>query len=256
MEDDEEYSYKAYSADTKKSIRAREETATYAGDEEELSYRAFGDADMAMEEEKSTAITDFIVEEFAAETNMPRLAKLTRLPASVVTYVFVVIYLAVGVLCVSMTHSVMDVLPYIVGIMMILIGTVRFILAIIKKEYRTLKTNKTATSLIVAALGVMLLVQELDPDNDPIIFISIVWGILGLFEGAHAFNHALKRISHGERCIYYLVKGIIEVAVAFYLLWDPGDHDAHTAHIIVFGAQLIFDAITMIPPVKSFLAMK
>ncbi len=256
MEDDEEYSYKKYAAGTEKLI-TEEHEITYGGDDEEYSYTSYADdGAAAAEEEKPTAFGDYIVEEFSAETTMPKLAKFTRIPASVVTYAFVVIYAVVGVLCVAVTHQVIDYLPYIVAGMMIIIGVVRFILALSKREYRTLKTNRTATSLIVAALGVMLLVQKIDPNNDPIIFISIVWGILGLFEGAHAFNHALKRISNGERCVYYLVKGIIECIVAFYLLWDPADAAAHEMHIIVFGAQLIFDAVTMIPPVKAFLAMK
>lgn len=258
MEDDEEYSYKAYSARTQRAIGKEEEITYVGGDDEEYSYRSYAGA-VGDEEEKPTAFGDFVVEEFSAEATMPKLQKITRLPASVVTYFFVIMYFAVGVICVALTHQVIGVLPYIVSGMMILIGVIRFILAVIRKEYKTLKTNKTATSLILTALGIMILIQHLESnghDSAAITFISIIWGILGLFEGAHAFNHALKRISNGERCVYYLIKGIIEVAVAFYLLYDPGDAAAHEMHIVVFGAQLIFDAITMIPPVKSFLAMK
>lgn len=258
MEDDEEYSYNDYSARTKKAIGAEEEITYGGGDDEEYSYRSYAGENFG-DDEKSTAFGDFVVEEFSAETAMPKLQKITRLPASVVTYLFVILYFTVGVICVAMTHSVIGVLPYIVSSMMMLVGVIRFILAVVQKEYKTLKTNKTATSLILTALGVMILIQHLGADGHDsaaITFISVIWGILGLFEGAHAFNHALKRISNGERCVYYLIKGIIEVAVAFYLLYDPGDAAAHEMHIIVFGAQLIFDAVTMIPPVKAFLAMK
>lgn len=255
MEDDEEYSYSAYSARTGTQLKERE---LVTGDDEEYSYSAYaGETAVTEAEERTQSYGDFIIEEFSAETNVPRLAKLTRIPANIVTYIFAVVYAVVGALCVCMTDEITQVLPYVVGGMMVLIGFVRFVRALISHEYRHLRTNRTATSLIVTALGIMILVQHVTPENDSAItFISIVWGILGLFEGAHAFNHAFKRIANSERCVYYLIKGLIECIVAFMLLYEPDNHDTHHFHIIVFGAQLIFDAITMIPQVKSFLAMK
>lgn len=254
MEDDEEYSYSGYSADTSGQIRAQQ----FRDNEEEYAYTGYAlDENAEAEEEKPTSYGDFIVEEFSAETNVPRIAQFTRLPVRIVTYLFAAVYFAVGILCVSATSTVTEVLPYIVGAMMIVVGIIRFIIALIHHEYRQLKTNQTATSLILAALGVLILIQQLDASNDSaIMLISIVWGILGLFEGAHAFNHAFKRIANSERCIYYIVKGFVECAVAFILLYQPDSHNAHHLHIIVFGVNLIFDAITMIPQVKALFAMK
>ena len=254
MEDDEEYSYTAYSARTGAHIHERESASS---DDEEYSYSAYADEAAIASEEKTQSYGDFIIEEFSAETNVPRLAKITKIPASVVIYCFAAVYLVVGALCIFKTQQITEVLPYIVGGMMVLIGTARFISALIRKEYRHLRTNQTATSLIVTALGIMILIQHIVEENDSAItFISIVWGILGLFEGAHAFNHAFKRIANSERCVYYLIKGLIECIVAFMLLYEPTNHDTHHFHIIVFGAQLIFNAVTMMPRVKAFLAMK
>ncbi len=258
MEDDEEYSYSAYSADTEAQIESRKVAFK---DSEEYSYSAYAEDETALAESEAEVHTnsygDFIIEEFSAETNVPRFAKMTRLPVNVVTYIFAVVYFIVGVLCIAFTEKVMEFLPYIVGGMMIVIGTVRFIMALVHHEYRHIKTNQTATSLILALLGIMIMVQQFDSTNDSaIMLISVVWGILGLFEGAHAFNHAFKRIANSERCIYYLIKGIIECTVAFILLYRPDSHDAHQLHIVVFGINLIFDSITMIPQVKTFFSMK
>ena len=198
---------------------------------------------------------DFIIEEFSAEHNMERVARFTKMSKNAASYLISAVYLVLGVLCVSITSIITEVLPYIVGSMMIAIGVVRFIIALVRREYRDLKTNQTATSFLVAALGIMIIVQELDSTNESaIMLISVVWGILGLFEGAHAFNHALHRIANSERCAYYIIKGLLECVVAFMLLYRPDSHDIHHFHIIVFGANLIMDAVTMIPPVKKLLA--
>lgn len=211
----------------------------------------------ALEEERTESISGAILEGFSAETNVSRLTRLTKLPKHIVTYFTVVVYLAVGVLCIAITDEITEVLPYIVGGMMIIIGVTRFIVGLIKREYRHTKTNVTAMSLVIAALGVMIIIQQLDPENQAAIaFISIVWGILGLMEGAQALNHAFKRISNSERCIYFLLRGIVELVVAFMLLYDPSNKAAHHFHIIVFGFNLILDGITMIPKVKLFLSTK
>lgn len=250
MEDEEEFSYSAYASPSDEKL------AEFRDNEEVFTYAGYADDSMP-EKERTNSYSDIIIEEFSAETNVSRITKLTRLPENFVTYAFAVIYLIVGMLCIVMTDKITEVLPYIVGGMMVVIGTARFIVALIHHEYRHLKTNQTATSLIVTALGIMIVVQQLLPDNDSAItFISIVWGILGLFEGAHAFNHAFKRIANSERCIYYLIKGLIELIVAFMLLYDPGNHATHHFHIIVFGCNLVFDAITMIPQIKAILATK
>lgn len=237
--EDEEFSYKAYSEGSE-SVPV---TGSSSAEDEELAYTGYSDED----EEGYTppaVYGDFIIEEFSSEVNVPRIAQKTGISQEVISYVFAVLYLIVGVLCVSITEQVQGVIPYIVGGVMVLVGLIRFITAIIRKEYRTVKTNQTASSLIFVALGIMIIVER----DWAITFISIVWGILGLMEAARAFNHAFSKIAASERCIYHIIKGIVEVVLAFMLLYEPDHHI--TLHIIVFGVQLIIDAVYMLPWVK------
>lgn len=198
---------------------------------------------------------DVIVERLSARTSVTRLAKLTGLSQNIITYVFASAYFVVGVLCVTITEHITHYLPYIVGSIMVVFGVCQFVLALVRREYRQVKTNETASSPIIAALGVMIICEHANPQSNwPITFIAIVWGMLGLFEGAHAFNHALSRIANGGRSIFFIIRGVIECLVAFMLLYQPSNHDIHIFHIIVFGFNMIFDAVTMLPPVKAFLS--
>lgn len=219
--------------------------------EEVLTFSAFADS-TEISEVRSESYGDRIVRELSAKSGVSRFSAFANLPENTVTYLFAALYFAVGVVCVSIPVLIISVLPYIVGGMMILIGVVRFIIALIQHEYRHVKTNRTATSLILAALGILIIIQHFRADDAAITFIAIVWGIFGLFEGAYAFNHAFKRIVNAERAIYYILKGLVEVAVAFLLLYDPANHDTHNLHIIVFGCNLILDSVAMLPFVKNF----
>lgn len=191
-----------------------------------------------------------LVEEFSPHGTAEKVEQYTRLSEKVVHYVMAVIYFALGVACVAATKYLLLWLSYIVGSFMALIGVLQFISAIRNKEYVQTNSNKTAGSLILIALAVMILIDHDWADA----FIPIVWGVIGLVEGAHAFNHAFSRISRGMRCSYYMVKGIIEVVLAFLLLYEPAHHI--TLHIIVFGVNLMFDGITMLPVVRKLTARK
>lgn len=190
---------------------------------------------------------DLIVEELSVETNVRKVTRFTKVPEKVIQYIFAVLYLAVGALCIAMPHGIEYALPYIVGAGMAAYALVQFIFAIVQKEYRKSNSNRTASALIIAGLSVMIIIDHEWAHT----FIPIVWGILGLCEGAHAFNLAISRISHGLRAEYYVIKGIIEVVVAFLLLYKPEEYGE--LHIIVFGVSLIIDGITIMPFVKKFL---
>lgn len=188
-----------------------------------------------------------LVEEFSPHGTVEMLAHASpRISENAVHYVMSAVYFVIGLVCVIFTSQMLSVLSYVVGSFMALIGVIQFIAAIKHKEFKQTSTNKTAGSLILIGLAVMILVDREWADG----FIPIVWGVIGLFEGAHAFNHAFSRISRGMRCSYYIVKGIIELVLAFLLLYEPVHHI--TLHVIVFGANLIFDAITMLPVVRKF----
>lgn len=197
------------------------------------------------------SITDFgtygdrIIDDFSVESQAKGANKHIKIPETAAKYVLSVLYIALGAVCAAIPARIESVLPYIVGVGLLSISLVRFIFAIIEKEYRNTKSNRTASALILIGLSVMILIEHEWAHT----FIPIVWGVLGLCEGAHAFNHALSRISRGMRSSYYIIKGIVEVAVAFLLLYKPEEYGE--LHIIVFGVSLIIDGITTLPVLKK-----
>jgi len=190
---------------------------------------------------------DFLVYEFSLEANVKRASKYIKLPEKIAAYIFALIYIAVGALCAAIPEHIEFVLPYIVGGAIGTGALVQFVFAIVTREYKSLRSNKTASSLILIGLSIMIIIEHEWAHT----FIPIVWGVIGLCEAAHAFNHALSRISGGIRASYFIVKGVIEVAVAFLLLYKPERYGE--LHIIVFGVSLIIDGITALPFVKKLI---
>ena len=222
---------------TRKSADGKSETEKNAdenvdGVEIEVEAHTLVGEEPSEEALEEISITDFgtygdrIIDDFSVGSQAKSANKHIKIPETAAKYVLSVLYIALGAVCAA-------------------ISLVRFIFAIIEKEYRNTKSNRTASALILIGLSVMILIEHEWAHT----FIPIVWGVLGLCEGAHAFNHALSRISRGMRSSYYIIKGIVEVAVAFLLLYKPEEYGE--LHIIVFGVSLIIDGITTLPALKK-----
>lgn len=254
MEEDEEYSKSECTQPSDDQQQADDATTAHNNEvvADAPSYEHHSDS-----HKHSSGIADAVLEKFSIDGNIERFAKLTKWSENTVAYIMAAINIVLGVLCITITDIIAECLPFIVSGVMIVLGITQLVVAIVKHEYRHSATNFTASSIIVIALGVMILYQGLESINESAItFISIIWGILGLFECAHAFNHAFERIANSERGIYFLLKGLVEGVIAFLLLYNPAGHEIHHVHIIVFGANLIIDAITAVPQVKIWLKTK
>lgn len=245
---DAEISEEVIADDTESAEETAAEEATVIGAQELIGDdSAHGEFAAAAE---IGSYSDLLIEGLSVESNVQKVVKYIRIPEKVAQYLFAVLYLVVGALCIAMPHHIEFALPYIVGGGMAAMAVVTFIFAIATKEYRSTHTNKTAMSVILLGLSIMIILEHEWAHT----FIPIVWGVLGLFEGAHAFNHALSRISRGMRCSYYIIKGVIEVVVAFLLLYRPEQYGE--LHIIVFGVSLIVDGITTAPIIKKFVTRR
>ena len=254
MEDDEEFSYSGYSENTVAALRIGGTAVTVTGDEEEHSY--IGTAAHAeghtVPVRSKIGYGDFIVEEISAQSHAHKISELTHISERKIKFFLSPVYLVLGAVCIIFAAHIGVYFPYIVGGIAALFGTAQLIFAICTREYVHTHSNKTASSLVMIALGILIMVEH----SAAFTIIAVAWGFLGLMEGAHAFNHAFSRIARSERCVYYLGKGVIEVILAFILLYEPSHPDHIPLHIIVFGVQMIFDAVTMFPPLKEFLSRK
>lgn len=201
------------------------------------------------EEEEVVAgvLGENIAGKFSFHMAAKEMGRVMHMPEKVISYIVSVVYLVVGALCIALTHHIEAYLPYIVGSLMAAFAVAQFVLAIVRKEFKNPHANRTASSLIILALSIFIIVES----EWGHMLIPIMWGLFGLYEGAHAFNHAMSRIARGLNPAYFIIKGIVEVVVAFLLLYKPEDYGE--LHIIVFGVSLIFDGITHMPPIKKLL---
>ena len=186
MEDGEELTYYGYEDDAQPSAALRR-GGFVTGDEEEYSEglggeAALSDAQNMLEEEINKSYGDFFVEEFSAETSAHKLSLAMHISERTIKFVLSAVYLVVGVLCVALTDYIYIAFPYIVGGVAAGYGLVQLVVAIIHREYVHTHSNKTASSLVMIALGILIMVEH----SAAFTIIAVAWGFLG--SAGHTHN--------------------------------------------------------------------
>ncbi len=214
--------------------------------EQEVAYSAAQQAANEDGEVDLGTLGDRMIDTVSVETNVETVSRGFKMPESVAKYVMGIVYILLGAVCAAIPHRIESVLPYVVGGILGVFSIMRFIFAIMDKEYLRSDTNRTVSSLIMLGVCIMIIIEHEWAHT----FIPMIWGVWGLIEGAHAFNHAIARIAKHRSFIYFVIKGIAEVVVAFLLLYEP--HQYGVVHIIVFGVSLILDGLVTLPFIHKF----
>lgn len=147
-------------------------------------------------------------------------------------YVIAAVLIVIGIFCIFLTDFAYKILPYGLGILMIVSGIFALIMSIRSKEYKTSETNVTSIGIIVLALGVVILVHNDGADS----LIGAIWGMLGLYRGSGELNYAISCIFRKKPFYKEMVHSIIELMLAVILLLDP--IAKLQTHLIILGLEL------------------
>ena len=143
----------------------------------------------------------------------------------------------IGILTIIFAHSLIGIIPIILGSFSILRGAIGLFINIKEKEYATLETHKIPINIISIILGIMILVN----DHNAIPFIAIVWGVSGLRSAGNGLNISLYNKSQGQKYIPELIHSIIEIALCTLLIFNP--FEKIEEHLIILGIQMIVNVI-------------
>lgn len=146
---------------------------------------------------------------------------------------------AQGVLCVLFRDYVHSVFPYILGVIMVIIGLSDLYRGIKTQEYKRVETKLTSNGIVMLLLGVIILVPRENADD----IIGSVWGAIGLFKGSEELNVAIYQKFAGEPFVWKAVHAVVELLLAVVLLLDPLVSVKH--HILILGLELIWHSIKL-----------
>lgn len=144
-----------------------------------------------------------------------------------------------GCLCIIFTDRILELLPFILGSILIMLSILRFSQVFIDLKYTKDEAFVAGNGTLYLVLGIIILLKG----GGAYYMIGIVWGMLGLIRDSRNFTNLIFRLIQKEETIkdslWHLIYSLFGISISIMLLFDPPEH-LHF-HIMVFGLEL-FDS--------------
>ena len=146
--------------------------------------------------------------------------------------------IALGIGCVAFADGMYRLLPYLMGIMMMLSGLTSLAVGILRREYRSEQTQLTASGIVSMIVGLIIALGR----GKSYGLVGVFWGISGLNRAVGELNLSISRIANGrtdwKRLMLFAIWGSV---ISVLLLTDP--LDGVYEHMVYIGLELIFIGI-------------
>lgn len=138
----------------------------------------------------------------------------------------------VGVGCLLFPQVAEEVLPYFLGVPMVLSG-IGSIVTVAREKDVEAASKSVGSVIVLVVLGCVTMVHGAKST----MFIGIVWGLLGLYKAAGEFDEIIAAIKAKEPFIFSLAVCVFELVLAVLLILNPFANIEH--HLILLGIELI-----------------
>ena len=145
----------------------------------------------------------------------------------------------VGALCILFPTQVADVLPFLLGSVMLAVGVMRMGVYLWDKRFLEGETPELGQDIIVLVMGVVFLCAG----TEAVGLMGVVWGIIGLKKAAETINQALRQFCLHQKALLAAAEAAIRVVLALALLFNP--FEKFSAHMVLLGVELILTNIRL-----------
>lgn len=152
---------------------------------------------------------------------------------------------AFGICCVVFTEHIYRILPFALGITMLIQGIFETWIGWKTKEYEERETKLTSNGIVFFTLGSVILCNYSNAD----FIIGAIWGVLSLVKGSEELNQVLYHKIHKAPYLSKLIHCCIELLLGLILLIDPSASIKH--HVFLLGIEVFVVSLQNIQELKA-----
>lgn len=145
-----------------------------------------------------------------------------------------------GLFCIFYSSKIESILPFLIGIMLILIGLLRSVRGLRNRNHPYFDYSIFSKAIILVILGIFVILNK----NNSISFIAVIWGIIGLNNASESLEIFFLKKKQKKTTLLRLFFGFFELFLSITLIFHP--FEKIEFHIVLLGMQLIIDAIKQI----------
>lgn len=138
-----------------------------------------------------------------------------------------------GVIFILFAEHITLILPYLLGISMVLVGILMGIGHFQNKRFLDLDSTELTYGIILFVMGVAFIIQGANSLGP----LGTTWAVIGLFKASKSLNQAIHQIYIKKGFIAPAAEFLIRITLALLLLFDP--FEKFSTHIIILGLELI-----------------
>ena len=154
------------------------------------------------------------------------------------------VFIAIAVLCFTLSKQMTEVFPYLFSGVCLFTGVctaVGGVLGVIKKGAQVIAYSYTVAFI---AIGVVFLVKA--QDIDVFFSVAIVWAITSIVKGGLQLGYGIEQAKRKDwLCLIDFAQAIFGITIGVLLLLSP-TIESIEHHVILFGVEIAFTALTMI----------
>lgn len=158
-----------------------------------------------------------------------------------VRYLLALVLTGAGVGCFFLSDVIRDLLPYILGFMLLFLAAMELYEALMDGSFDHEDTDKIANSVVYVIMAAVALIKRDEADN----MVGAIWGVLGLLLASRHISHAVHGLIHREGSRFghslHVIQSLLSIGISTALLLDPPAH-LHF-HIYILGLELLDTAI-------------
>lgn len=146
------------------------------------------------------------------------------------------VYIITGIAIIIFSKQIVNYLPYVVGLIMILVNIEAIIVDAIEKDY-----EHFGYKLGIIVLGIVIMTAAFDDFEA----ICIIWATISIINGGRSLIKSIIDIKKAKVInIIGVLLALLSIVLSIFLIIDPLEHV--TSHIVLLGLEIILDGARII----------
>ncbi len=146
------------------------------------------------------------------------------------------VYIITGIAIIIFSKQIVNYLPYVVGLIMILVNIEAIIVDAIEKDY-----EHFGYKLGIIVLGIVIMTAAFDDFEA----ICIIWATISIINGGRSLIKSIIDIKKATVInIIGVLLALLSIVLSIFLIVDPLEHV--TSHIVLLGLEIILDGSRII----------
>ncbi len=147
-----------------------------------------------------------------------------------------IIYIITGCLIIIFFQKILNILPYVIGTIMILVNVEAIVVDILEHDY-----SHTGYKLGIITLGIIIMTAA----RNDFEAICIIWATISIINGGRSLMKSFADIKESKLSIVAFLIALLSIVLSIFLILHQTEDHVQT-HIVLLGAEIILDGVRIL----------